>query len=1085
MRNLAMAWICRAALCTAATSLALVTGVGCGPFRGPDAHMQRGDRFFKNREFEKAAIEYLNVARAQPTNAVAIMQFGYSCFESGKMKEAFQALLYARKCGAKSDEIAMKLALIYLWAGQHAKAREEILTVLDHEPANLDALLLLADASREPRDLEDARARLKAHEQDLSNKSVYYLALGALDVRARDLEGAARSYQTAIQTDPKSADAYMQMAGLYAMQGDTNRANAAFEKASSLSPTNTAVGLRWAAFQLSQGKRKEARAIIEKALSASPDRPQLQFALAEVALQEQRVEEAMSICGSILRNHPGSQQARIMRARILLSQGKTSEAARECELVLNAYPEATEAMHLMALVQLQQRNVTKAMSLLTQAVTANPNFTAAVILLAELNLQTSQPESVIASLPAFIAKHPRELRPYLLLGTAYRTTKKFEDAVTIFRRLAALFPNEPMCLQVLGTSLVDAGREAEAAEKFAAALELRPDFAEPLAMLASQDVRLRKDQPGAVARIERQIQRVPSSAALYELLGQVHLAARDTAKAEPAFRKALELRPDSVSTLIALGKIYGIEGRTKDALASLDRALAVNSNDVAATVLSASLLQQSQRFAEARDRFERLLALAPKSVVAANNLAYLYSEHFDKPDRAYKLGMQAHDLAPHDPFIADTFGWILCRRGEWKWALSPLQESADQMKDQPDVQYHLAVCLAALGDEAGARASLARALASTAAFSYAEPAKRLQAALDLDPATVNADALRALESLAGDPLFAVTALAKIGRAHELAGRRAPARDAYNKALAKYAQHPGALLGLARIEAIEGNSAAVIDLVHKARQAAPSDPTVGVEAGRLALRHGDSRWALGVLQDSASRLPDDMDAKYALALARYAAGQVSTATELAQTAIRSAIPFQSRREAELFCNTTALWSEPGTDGAAVLQKAREALTATSENWLPALALKARAEALSKNTSAEIATLEKITAMNPDFSPALLRLAEVYAGQAKDVDKAYKLASHARELLSEDPAADRILGIVAFKKQDMQRADQLLTAAMKKLTSDPEVAFYLGMARCKRGDKTEGRRLIEKALSVRTDFPETAAARAMLAEPQAAK
>ena len=1084
MNSSATRWKRRAVVCTAGAFLMLSIGPGCGPSRGPKAHMQRGDRYFKDRQFEKAAIEYLNVARAQPTNAAAIQRLGLSYFETGKIKESYQALLYARKCGADNDELAMKLAVIYLWAGENAKARIEILKVLDRQPANLDALLMLADTSRKTDELEDARDRLRAHEAEFGNKEAFHIALGALDVRARDFGGASRAYASAIQTDPKSANGYLQMAGLYAMQGDTNRANAAFEKAMSLAPTNSAVPLRWAAYNIAQGKHKEAREIIEKAIAASPDFPQAQLALAELAVQERRVDEALEICGSILKKHPASHPARLMRVRLLLSQGKTSESAEECERLLGTYPESTEAMHAMACVRLQQRDITKAVSLLSQAVAAKPDFADAVILLAEINLQMGRPEPVIGSLPAFIEKHPRMPRPYILLGTAYRTSKKYEEAATLFRRMAEAFPKDPLCLHLLGTSLVDAGHEAEATAEFTAALELRPDFVDPLAMLAAQDIRLRKDQAGAVARVERQIQLSPRQAGLYNLLGQLHLAAKEAAKAEDAFNKSLELSPDSVGTLVALGKIYGMEGKTQEAMASLDRALGVNSNNVTATVLSATLLQQAQRFEEARDRFERLLQIEPKSVVAANNLAYLYSERFDKPDRAYKLGMLARDLAPHDPFVADTLGWILCRRGEWKWALGLLQESSDALKDQPEVQYHLAVCRATLGDDTGARAALKQALEPEGKLSQAVPAKRLLSTLNTDPAKLDKDGLLALEPSANDSLFAVPALAKIGRAHELANRPAPAREAYNKVLERYPQHPGALLGLARLEAANGKSAAALDLARKARESAPGDPEVGLMAGRLALHHGDGRWALGVLKDAFARLPDDPEAKYALALARFGAGQVRASQELAQAALQSATPFASRKEAELFSAVSALWSQPGTDGAAVLQKAREAFAAAGADWLPALALQARAEALRKD-AAEISTLERICALSPDFTPALLRLAEFYAGRPKDLEKAYKYAVQARELLPGDPSAARVLGILAFRKKDVQRADQLLTEASKSLPRDVEIAFYLGMARHQTGDKAEARRLIEKALAVRTDFPEIAAARAILTEPQPKK
>ena len=64
------------------------------------------------------------------------------------------------------------------------------------------------------------------------------------------------------------------------------------------------------------------------------------------------------------------------------------------------------------------------------------------------------------------------------------------------------------------------------------------------------------------------------------------------------------------------------------------------------------------------------------SISALNNLACLYTERLNDLDKAYDLARKAHDLQGNDPAIADTFGWVLSKRGEYQQALAILQESA-------------------------------------------------------------------------------------------------------------------------------------------------------------------------------------------------------------------------------------------------------------------------------------------------------------------------------------------------------------------------------------------------------------------------
>jgi uncharacterized protein HemY len=79
----------------------------------------------------------------------------------------------------------------------------------------------------------------------------------------------------------------------------------------------------------------------------------------------------------------------------------------------------------------------------------------------------------------------------------------------------------------------------------------------------------------------------------------------------------------------------------------------------------------------------------PRLVVAANNLAWIYSEHGGDPEKALQLAQTAKQEAPEDPRVSDTLGWILYKRGVYQRALALLKDSASKLPDNPQVQYHL------------------------------------------------------------------------------------------------------------------------------------------------------------------------------------------------------------------------------------------------------------------------------------------------------------------------------------------------------------------------------------------------------------
>jgi len=123
--------------------------------------------------------------------------------------------------------------------------------------------------------------------------------------------------------------------------------------------------------------------------------------------------------------------------------------------------------------------------------------------------------------------------------------------------------------------------------------------------------------------------------------------------------------------------------------------------------------------------YEKALALNPRFAPAANNLAYLYSEHGGDKNRALALAELAKEMAPEEPRISDTLGWILYRRGVYQRALTLLKESASKLPDNVEVQYHLGMTYAKLGDTNSARQALGRAVASPASFAGKDEARRL------------------------------------------------------------------------------------------------------------------------------------------------------------------------------------------------------------------------------------------------------------------------------------------------------------------------------------------------------------------------
>jgi tetratricopeptide (TPR) repeat protein len=413
---------------------------------------------------------------------------------------------------------------------------------------------------------------------------------------------------------------------------------------------------------------------------------------------------------------------------VRLAKRENTEAIQEFQQVLKLDPRNAVARYHLGLAQFHTRNLQQAKAELKEAISAAPNLTEAVLLLAELNIQAGVVQPAIEDLQSFLARQPSVVEAHRLLGLAYLAKRDPARATEAFRKLQALGPKDPSGFYLEGIGLRAQGKTAEARKEFEAALSLAPGYVEPLGQLAG--MALAEKQPdAALSRVTKQAVLVPQSGGLQYLLGMVHLARRERAPAEAAFLRAAELEPTMVDAYVRLGDLYQASGRYDEALAKANAALRTSPQALAPQMVMGVVYYRKGDVMKAQQVYEKVLTLHPRFALAANNLAWLYSEHDGDQAKALQLAQAAKEMAPEDPNVSDTLGWILYKSGVYQRAVVLLRESASKLSDQPVVQYHLGSALLKVGDKDGARTALTAAVNSPASF--AEKGEARKALADL------------------------------------------------------------------------------------------------------------------------------------------------------------------------------------------------------------------------------------------------------------------------------------------------------------------------------------------------------------------
>jgi tetratricopeptide (TPR) repeat protein len=1055
------------------------SGGGCSRETTPAQRLQTADKHFQAAEYEKAEIEYLNVLKAQPRHTTATARLGIISQIQGQWTKALAWLPQARAADTNDTDVPRSLALTYVAVHRYEQAREEAAFVLDRLPADPEALFALVDAAREPKEMEAARARVQKAQQQAGAGAVFDVALGELSLRQRDFKSAEAHFRQALERDGKSSAALAGLAGLQLVLTNRSEAGRLLKAAAELAPPRSFVRLKWADFLAESGQLDDAKRFLEAtAKEAAGFLPALNR-LARLALEQRQYDECAGFVRRILSAEPLSFEGRLTGARLKLAQNEPERAVEDLERLTSAYPRVPVVRRQLATAYLLNGNMTRAVSSLEQAVKMDPGYGEAVLLLAELNLRRGDAASAVQALTEFLKRRPQSLPARYALAEAYRTQGKLDEAAGVYRQLTQLTSADPQASYLLGETLRQQKKTGDARRALEQALGLDAGFLRALVQLVELDLEA-KDADAALQRVQKHLASQPKQAEAHFLLAQVYLAKGDNARAEEVLLKAIELNPDFSQGYVAVARLMVASGRQAQARERLEAALTRNPKDVAALMLLGMLHDQEDNHIAAGETYDRLLKVNPRFAPALNNAAYLFAVRLGQIPKGLELARRARELAPFDPFTADTLGWILLQRGDHPAALALLQESAEKLSGEPEVLFHLGTAHYLMGEEIPARTFLERALAVKGRdFASRAAAEQRLTLLDLDPSKADTRALALLNARlaerADDPIA-------VSRIAALLVRRGEADKAIKICERALQTNPSAAALVVRLAELysdhKRDAGRALDYARQARKLAPDDAGVAFTLGQIAFKNRDHKWAYSLLQDAARRLSHQQEALSAAGLAAYSLGRISEAETLLQRALQQPGDPPPTNAARHVLAMISLARDPAKLPAALPQ-----LTETLQRHpddVPALMAAGLAHEQRGNLADAQKHYERALAVYPLFTPAMKSLARISVERNDDLQRAYELATKAREAFPDDADLARTLGILAYRRSDFAYAARVLKEVVRQRTNDATAFFHLGMAQYRLKERVGSRQALARALELDAHAAFAPDARRALAE-----
>ena len=1055
------------------TALVLGATGGCTKQARTNRLLKTGNRDFNAEKYDIAEIEYKNVLRLGGLNPAAIGQLGRIYAKEGRLLEAHSYLLKATELQPNSLPFQLALGQVDAAFRDSTNATRIALRILSAQPANEEALFLLVDSAGS---VQALRQEMEGLPRAAAENPAYHVALGMLALGEQKFEEAGNELRLAVAANPKSSQAYFALAELQARQKNGKEAAQALKTAAELAPPRSAIRSRYADYLMQSGAVEEARKILREVSEKTPDYIPGWVGLMNLALAERKYDDATKFADRALERDERNYEALLGRACAYLASGDAGKAVAQLEQMDSIYRKSPQVKHQLAVAYLMAHDKVKAVANLDQALALQPSYSQAALLLAQLDIRGGDPAAAVALLTRFIKKAPGVGQAYLLLADAYLAQQKPDSAIAVYRNLSEAMPKNPQIPLLMGVVLAGQRKDAEARAAFEESLELAPDYMPAAQQLINLDLAEHKYKD-ATALAQAQINKSPKAAEPWELLAKIDAAQTNVARAETDLLKAIGLNPDLPGPYLLLAQVYVASKEYQQALQKLND-LVGRTNDAPAFLQIGAIHEQLKEYGPARDAYEKVLTINPRSTPALNDLAYIYAVQLNKIDRAYELAQKARELMPYNPHVGDTLGWVLFKKGDYPRALAILEDSAEKLPADAEIQFHLGMTHYMLDEEDSARVALQRAVASPQEYANKDEARNRLAVLTMDTAGAGASVLAGLEKALQDHPDDPVILNRIGTLQEHQGAFEKAGATYETALKQNPEAIHIMAKLARLYASRLNQPGkALSLATTAHKLAPDNADVSGVLGHLVYRTGDYVWALSLLENAADRLPNQPELLYDLAWAYYSVGRIADAETAMQKALQSGVGFAGSEDAKRFVALADAFGNPSKVQAAAGQ-ARKILQAEAK-YVPALMVSGAAEEGAGNFKAAQETYDQALAALPLFAPAARQLAILDARHFSDDAKGYSRAEQARTAYPDDPEVAASLGILSYYQAKYPRSAELLKESIAISKDNGELYYYLGMDYYQLKRSKESKQALERALTLKISDKLAAEAKRILA------
>ena len=758
---------------------AIISLAGCtNPEKAKAEHISKGEAYLKDSKFQEATLEFRNALQLDDKSAAAHWGLAKAFEGLFRLPEMMQELEKTVQLDPSNLEAKNKLGNYYLIASRGRAdyidlAEKLAQEVLAKDANNIEAHILMGSVWFGRNEKDKAFAELN-HAIELDPKRVEsYLSLSKFYAITNDAAKAEELFKRAISINPNSPLAHTEYGKFLAQHNRSAEAEAELNKAVEVGPTDRTARSVLASYYLVSKQYDKAEQAFKAMAALDPDKPESQAFLADFYSSINRNDEAVKIYQDILTKSPDFMPGRYRLAEILLMKGDTQGATAQIDQALKKDSSDRQALLLRARMRAQSGrtdDLKASIEDLKEVLKQEPTSRAGLYFMAQNNYQLGYYDQARAFASDLEKNYPDYLPAKLIKVQIALTGGDVKGAMALVGELldrlnktAPDINNSPQLLAEIrekallarGNAQMQLNNPAAARQDFESARDVFPNDPTPYNSLAALSAKDKPDEAlaqwenalkvdslnfvalngilvlhcqkqefdKAHARIDQELNSHPNNASLHYLKSQVYWYQRNAASQEAELRKAIELDNSYIAAYNALGTLFINTNQADRAIGEYQKIIQLRPDNPVAYTMIGMLEDARKTYAAAADNYRKALSQDPNSIIAANNLAWIYATTGKGSlDEAVKL---AQGVVQRNPSIAgflDTLGWVYYKKNLYAAAAEQLQKAvsldeqaarAANVAPSGTYHYHLGMALKGKGDNQGAKRELEASLKLT------------------------------------------------------------------------------------------------------------------------------------------------------------------------------------------------------------------------------------------------------------------------------------------------------------------------------------------------------------------------------------